>query len=153
MVRSEAKFEITGWLSGEVRFATRKGKDGEFLTGNMAVSVSKKNSSDKTEYRRYYVDISGKGVERLKKDVEAGLWQSGDLITVTGEPVPGPVTQDPVTGKNRQGRMYLRCWEYTNWDSYSRGHAERRKSHMFNKDDFKDFKYGAEDAPNEETVL
>lgn len=145
-MKSEAKFEITGWLSGEPRFATRQGNGGEFLTGSITISVGKrsKDNAAKGEYRKYFVDISGKSLERLKADVDAGRWQSGDLITVKGELVPGPVTQDPETGKNRYGRTFFRCWEFTNWDDYSRGHAERRKAKGFVKEDFKDFKYGSE---------
>lgn len=153
-MKSEAKFEITGWLSGEVRFATRQGNGGEFLVGSLTISVGKrsKDNTVKGEYRKYFIDISGKGVERLKKDVEAGHWQSGDLITVKGELVTGPVTQDPETGKNRYGRTFMRCWEFTNWDDYSRGHMERRKIRGFGKEDFKDFKYG-ENKEEEEAVL
>lgn len=163
MMRSEAKFEITGWLAGEPRFATRQGNGGEFLTGSMTISVSKRarEGSNKVEYRKYFVDISGKGVERLKKDVEAGLWIAGDIVTVKGELVPGPVTQDPETGKNKYGRTYFRCWEYTNWDEYSRSRAERRKTKglnpdnkdTFNKEDYKDFKFGDKDNQSEGAVL
>lgn len=157
-MRSEAKFEITGWLSGEPRFAARQGNGGEFLTGSMTVSVSKrskegKESAGKTEYRKYFVDISGKSVDRLKADVEAGRWQAGDLITLKGELVPGPITQDPETGKNKYGRTFFRCWEYTNWDDYSRGHAERRKTKTFTKEDYKDFKFGDKEVQSEEAVL
>jgi hypothetical protein len=152
-MRSEARFEITGWLSGEPRFSERQGNGGNFLTGSMTLSVSRRTKEgQKTEYRKYFVEVSGKSAERLQSDVAAGRWEPGDLISVKGEIVPPTATPDPETGKNKYGRTFLRCYEYTNWDDYSRGHAERRKNRV-PKDDFKDFKFGEKKEKEEDITL
>lgn len=135
MLIAEATFKITGWLGGQPKFYQHQGSNGTFEVASMQLSVAKRVKGQdgvwkNGDFKRFYVRVSGKSVEFIKKDVEAGLWNNGDLIVVEGvlDTIPASDTdKDQPDGKRAYERIICKANNVTNLDSYIKRRLDRKK--------------------------